>query len=628
MPERAADYELRLSIDSEKFRETSMQLLVNLSGISVKVGTTAIFADANLKIHLGDKIAVTGRNGAGKSTFARVIAGLIEPDEGVIHKSGTVSIGYLEQEANADGYDTLGGFAAAGLPVHEAYRVGLASGGLGFHPKTAVANASGGELRKAALARLLATEPDLMILDEPTNHLDIQSVQWLEDHLGEARSAFILISHDRALMKAVSRRTVWLEDGNVQVFGDGYRNFEEKRERVYEEQAGRERKLSSALRREARWQVHGVSGRRKRNQRRLRDLNELRERRKNELTRTGTLAMKFAGSAKSSKLVLEAVGLSKRYGDRWIVQNLNLRLIKGDRLAVVGPNGIGKSTLLNLLAKSVAPGAGKVRHGFQMRIAKLEQDLSSIDQKLTVRQFLAGRGVRGRDRIDHIVAGGRSRHIASYLKDFLFSKWQIDAPVSSLSGGEMARLRFAKIMSSESDLLVLDEPTNDLDIESQVMLQDALTDYDGTVLYASHDRDFIDRTATITVAFEGEGRCVPYVGGWSDRLAQIRSLPPVPALERQKAKRRVKKEGAKIERAGLSFTESFRLKELEGQIAGLVDELDRIGDAMSKKNLADDNPKLFNSMMDECSQRMVLLKKAENEWYELEERNERAKSES
>ena len=606
----------------------SMQLLVNLSCISVKVGTTAIFADANLKIHVGDKIAVTGRNGAGKSTFARVIAGLIEPDEGVIHKSGAVSIGYLEQVANAEGYDTLGGFAAADLPAHEAYRVGLASGGLDFNPETAVASASGGELRKAALARLLATEPDLMILDEPTNHLDIQSIQWLEDRLREARSAFLLISHDRALMKAVSKRSVWLEDGNVRVFGDGYRNFEEKREKIYEEQARQEQKLNSALRRETRWQVHGVTGRRKRNQRRLRELNELRERQKSQLKRTGHAAMKFAGSAKSSKLVLEAKGLSKRYGDRWIVQNLNLRLIKGDRLAVVGPNGIGKSTLLNLLAKSAMPDAGKVRHCFQMRIAKLEQDLSSVDPELTLRQFLSGRGVRGRDMIDHILVDGRSRHIASYLNDFMFSKWQIDAPVSSLSGGEMARLRFAKIMSSESDLLVLDEPTNDLDIESQVMLQDALTDYDGTVLYASHDRDFIDRTATITVAFEEEGRCVPYAGGWSDRLAQVRSLPPVPAVERQKAQRRIKREGAKTARAGLSFTESFRLNELEGQISGLADEMAQISDAISKQNLADENPELFNSMMDEWSQKMLLLKNAENEWYELEERNESAKSEN
>lgn len=604
------------------------QLLVNLVGVSVKVGTAAIFSDANLKIHFGDKIAVTGRNGAGKSTFARLIAGLIEPDEGVIHKSGAVSIGYLEQEVNVDGYDTLGGFAAADLPAHESYKVGLASGGLDFDPETAAASASGGERRKAALARLLASEPDLMILDEPTNHLDIQSVQWLEDHLKGSRSAFVLISHDRALMKAVSKRTVWLEDGNVRVFRDGYLNFEEKREKVYEEQAENEQKLDSALRREMRWQVHGVTGRRKRNQRRLRELNELRESRKNEAKRTGQAAMKFSGSAKKSKLVIEADGLSKQYGDRWIVRDLTLRLVKGDRLAVVGPNGIGKSTLLNLLTKNVVPGAGKVRHGFQTKIAKLEQDLSSVDPRLTVRQFLVGTGVRGRDSIDHIVADGQSRHIASYLNDFLFSKWQIDAPVSSLSGGEMARLRFAKIMALESDLLVLDEPTNDLDIESQVMLQDAMTDYNGTILYASHDRDFIDRTATITVAFEGRGRCVPYAGGWSDRLAQLQSLPAKPASERLRAKKQLKKEGAKVARSGLSFTESFRLKELESQIESLAKETSQIADAISERNLVIDNPQLFKSMTDDWSQKMQLLKEAEDEWFELEERSEIANSEN
>ena len=601
-----------------------MQLLVNLSNVAVKVGTTAIFADANLKIHTGDKIAVTGPNGAGKSTLARLIAGLIEPDEGIIHKSGTVLIGYLEQEADVDGYDTLGDFAAADLPEHEAYKVGMASGGLGFNPETAAESASGGERRKAALAKLLAKEPDLMILDEPTNHLDIQSVHWLEDQLKETRSAFLLVSHDRALMKAVSKRTVWLEDGNVRVFGDGYRVFEEKRDKVYEEREEHERKLDNAYRREMRWQVHGVTGRRKRNQRRLRELNELRERRKSELKRTGQVAMKFSGSAKMSKLVIEAKGLSKRFGDRWIVRNLSLRLVKGDRLAVVGQNGVGKSTLLNLLSKSVAPGAGKVRHGFQMKVAKLEQNPNSVDPKLTVRQYLVGSGVRGRDRIDHIMVGGRSRHIASYLNDFLFSKWQIDAPVSTLSGGEMARLRFAKIMSSESDLLVLDEPTNDLDIESQVMLQDAVADYSGTVLYASHDREFIDSTATITVAFEGAGRCVPYAGGWSDRLAQFRAEPAVPGLERLRSKKRVEKEGKKATRVGLSFTESFRLKELEGQIAGLAKEMAQIGNVISEQNLATENPKLFNSMMDEWSHKMQLMRKAEDEWIELEERNELA----
>lgn len=599
------------------------QLLMNLTGISVKVGTAAIFADANLKIHFGDKIAVTGRNGAGKSTLARLIAGLIEPDEGVIHKSGAVSIGYLEQEVNVDGHETLGGFAAADLPVHEAYKIGLASGGLDFDPETVAASASGGERRKAALAGLLAKEPDLMILDEPTNHLDIQSVQWLEDHLRDARSAFILVSHDRALMKAVSKRTVWLEDGKVRVFSDGYRNFEERREKVYEEQAEHEQRLDGALRRETRWQIHGVTGRRKRNQRRLRELNELREKRKNETRRAGQMAMKFSSAAKMSKLVVEAEGLSKRYGDRWIVRDLSLRLVKGDRLAVVGPNGVGKSTLLNLLAKNVAPCAGKVRHGFQMQIAKLEQDLSSIDPSLTVRQFLVGTGIRGRDSIDHIVADGRSRHIASYLNDFLFSKWQIDAPVSSLSGGEMARLRFAKIMASKSDLLVLDEPTNDLDIESQVMLQDAMADYGGTVLYASHDRDFIDRTATLTVAFEGSGRCVPYAGGWSDRLAQLQSLSAKPAPEKPRAKTRAKKEIAKVSRTGLSFTESFRLQELECQIAGLEKEISRIADAVSEPNLAVDNPRLFKSMTDEWSRKMQLLEEAEDEWLELEERNEK-----
>ena len=606
----------------------SMQLLVNLSGISVKVGTTAIFADANLKIHAGDKIAVIGPNGAGKSTFARLVAGLIEPDEGVIHESGAVLTGYLEQEVNVDGYDTLGDFAIADLPVHEAFRLGRAFGGLDLNLKTAAATASGGERRKAALARLLAKEPDLMILDEPTNHLDIQSVQWLEEHLREARSAFVLISHDRALLKAVSERTVWLEDGNVRVFGDGYRNFEEKREKVYEEQTAHERKLDSVQRREIRWHIHGVTGRRKRNQRRLRDLNELRERRKSETKRTVRAAMKFSGSAKTSKLVIEAKDLSKRYGNRWIVRDFSMRVVKGDRLAVVGTNGVGKSTLLNLLAKSVAPGAGKVRHGFQMKIAKLEQDLRSVDPKLTVRQFLVGTGVRGRDSIDHIVAGGRSRHIASYLNDFLFSKWQIDAPVSSLSGGEMARLRFAKIMAPESDLLVLDEPTNDLDIESQVMLVDALADYDGTVLYASHDRDFIDRTATKTVAFEGWGRCVPYVGGWSDRLAQLQLLPAAPASEKPRAKKRVKKEGSKVSRSGLSFTESFRLRELESQIAGLEKEISQIADAISERNLAVDNPQLFKSMTDEWSQKTQLLKEAEDEWFELEERNEIADDEN
>ena len=581
-----------------------------------------MFDNLDLVVQPGDRVALVGRNGSGKSTLMKVMAGLVEPDRGLRVVPPGTSVGYMEQDPDLSGFATLGDFAASGLPEGESYKVDVVAEGLKFRPDTPVATASGGERRRAALAKLLAEAPELMLLDEPTNHLDIQAIEWLEAQLRETRTAFVLISHDRAFLRALTRATLWIDRGEVRRRESGFEGFEEWRETVWAEEDEARHKLERKIKAEAKWAVEGISARRKRNMGRVRALYALREERASMIRRQGTAAMEFESGTTSGKRVIEAKGITKTFGDKAIIKGLDLRVLRGDRVAFVGPNGVGKTTLLKMLVGEVAPDAGEVTLGTNLDIAVFDQTRAQLDPEASLWDNLTGDpAMRVSGNSDQVMVRGTPKHAVAYLKDFLFDERQARAPVKSLSGGEKARLLLAKLMAKPSNLLILDEPTNDLDVETLDLLQDILGDYDGTVLLVSHDRDFIDRVATATVALEGQGRATVYPGGWSDYAAQRPA--PVEGAARPAPKPAAKEpapQPAKKERSGLSFSERKRLADLPAVIARLEAEIAKLTEFLSAPDLFTKEPVKFRKATEAMAERQTALQAAEEEWLMLAER--------
>ncbi|MBM7067318.1 ABC-F family ATP-binding cassette domain-containing protein [Actibacterium sp. 188UL27-1] len=594
--------------------------LLQLSDISLTFGGNPVFDNLGLVVQPGDRVALVGRNGSGKSTLMKVMATLVEPDMGERIVPPGKSVGYMEQEPTMDGFATLGDFAASELDPSEAYRVEMVAEGLKLRPEADVATASGGERRRAALAKLLAEEPDLMLLDEPTNHLDIQAIAWLEAQLSSTRAAFVLISHDRAFLTALTKATLWIDRGQVRRQEAGFASFEAWREKTWAEEDEARHKLDRKIKAEARWAVEGISARRKRNQGRVRALAELRAERASQIRRQGTAAMELESSGKSGKLVLEVRDISKRYDEKVILNTLSLRVQRGDRVAFVGPNGVGKTTVLNMLIGKTEPDAGTVKLGTNLDIAVFDQTRAQLDPEATLWESLTGdKAMRISGSADQVMVRGTPRNVVGYLKDFLFSEAQVRAPVRSLSGGEKARLLLARIMAQPSNLLVLDEPTNDLDIETLDLLQDLLGEYDGTVLLVSHDRDFIDRVATTTIAMEGGGNAVVYAGGWSDYRAQRKQDAPEENnnKSRGKAAKLTQKEAAQ---AGLSFTEQHRLKALPDEIMRVEAEIAKLEVYLSDPDLFTTAPVKFQKATDALVERHDVLGTLEEEWMALEEK--------
>ena len=599
--------------------------LLQLTDISLTFGGNPVFEGLSLTVQPGDRVALVGRNGSGKSTLMKVMAGLIEPDRGeVIVPTGT-TVGYMDQDPDLSGFATLGDFAAAGLPPGEGYRVEMAAEGLKFDPHRPVATASGGERRRAALARLLAEAPELMLLDEPTNHLDIEAIGWLEQQLSETRAAFVLISHDRAFLRRLTRATLWIDRGEVRRQERGFDAFEEWREETWAAEDEARHKLDRKIKAEARWAVEGISARRKRNMGRVRALQAMRAERAAQIRRQGTAAMALDSGTQSGKRVIEAKGISKAFGERVILRPFDLRVLRGDRVAFVGPNGAGKTTLIKMLTGEIPPDTGTVTHGTNLEIAVFDQARASIDDSATLWEALTNDpSMRVSGRSDQVMVRGQPKHVVAYLKDFLFDDAQARAPVGSLSGGEKARLLLARIMARPSNLLVLDEPTNDLDIETLDLLQDILGEYDGTVLLVSHDRDFIDRVADTTVAMEGDGRAVIYAGGWSDYRAQRGEDAPEPAAAAP-ARPASAPEARKSEaprRNGLSFTEKHRLESLPAIIERLEAEIAKLNEFLAQPDLFQTAPAKFAKASEGLAERQAALAAAEEEWLELAERAE------
>ncbi|QCO54785.1 ATP-binding cassette domain-containing protein [Pseudorhodobacter turbinis] len=595
--------------------------LLQLSGISLTFGGDPVFDNLDLVVHPGDRVALVGRNGSGKSTLMKVMAGLVQADAGTRVVPPGVSVGYMEQDPDLSGFETLGDYAAATLPDGEEYKVAMVAEGLKFNPETSVASASGGERRRASLARLMAEAPELMLLDEPTNHLDIQAIQWLEDELKSTRTAFVLISHDRAFLKALTRATLWIDRGQVRRRESGFDGFEEWRETVWAEEDDQRHKLDRKIKAEARWAVEGISARRKRNQGRVRALADLRAERAGQIRRQGTAAMALESGTTSGKRVVEAKGISKAFGDTQIVNDLDLRVLRGDRIAFVGPNGIGKTTLLKMLTGEIQPDSGSITLGTNLDIAVFDQTRAQLDPNASLWDNLTNdpsMAVSGSS--DQVMVRGNPKHVVGYLKDFLFNEAQARAPVRSLSGGEKARLLLARIMAKPSNLLILDEPTNDLDVETLDLLQDILGEYDGTVLLVSHDRDFIDRVATSTVALEGQGRVGVFPGGWSDYMAQRDTEWAPEATFKPKAASQPapKAEAKRVDT--LSFTERKRLEDLPDLIAKMEAEISKLGELLEADDLFTKEPVKFRKASEMMAERQTQLGALEGEWMALEEK--------
>jgi ATP-binding cassette subfamily F protein uup len=593
--------------------------LLQLTGISLTFGGDPVFNGLDLVVQPGDRLALVGRNGSGKSTLMKVMAGLVEADQGQLIVAPGKSVGYMEQEPEMVGFATLGDFASDGLDPGELYKVERAGEGLKFDPDRPVSTASGGERRRAALAGLMAKAPDLMLLDEPTNHLDIEAITWLERELKSTRAGFVLISHDRAFLRELTRATLWIDRGVTRRQEKGFEAFEVWRDTVWAEEDMQRHKLNRKIKSEARWAVEGISARRKRNQGRVRALRDLRAERSAQIRRQGTAGMMLQSGQKSGRKVIEAAHITKAYGDNVLVRNFSLKVQRGDRIAFVGPNGVGKTTLLKMLLGEVEPDTGTVSLGTKLDVAVFDQARSQLDPNASLWDSLTGDPeMRVSGSSDQVMVRGMPRHVVGYLKDFLFDEQQARAPVRSLSGGEKARLLLARLMARDSNLLVLDEPTNDLDVETLDLLQELLDDYDGTVLLVSHDRDFLDRVATTTVAFEGAGHVTAYAGGWSDYLLQRPG-------EKSKITGKAKPNKAKLKlespvKSGLSFTEQHRLEALPDEIKQIESEIAKLAELLGDPELYTKSPVKFAKATEMLGDRQAKLEAAEEDWMVLEEK--------
>ena len=595
--------------------------LLQLNEISLTFGGDPIFDGLSLVAQPGDRVALVGRNGSGKSTLMKVMGGLVEPDSGEVIAGPGVSVGYMEQEPDLSGFATLGDFAAHGLDESEMYKVERAGAGLKFDPARPVETASGGECRRAALARLMAGGPDLMLLDEPTNHLDIEAIAWLESELKATRKGYILISHDRAFLQALTLATLWIDRGMVKRQERGFGEFEAWRDATWEEEDTQRHKLNRKIKAEARWAVEGISARRKRNQGRVRALQELRAERAGQITRQGAAAMAFEAGKKSGRKVIEATQITKAFGDKKILEPFDITINRGDRIALVGPNGVGKTTLLNMMIGREEPDTGTIKLGTNLELALFDQSRAQLDGDMTLWESLTGDPeMRVSGKADQVMVRGMPKHVVGYLKEFLFDEGQARAPVRSLSGGEKARLLLAKLMARSSNFLVLDEPTNDLDIETLDLLQDLLGQYDGTVVLVSHDRDFLDRVAVTTIAMEGDGKATVYAGGWSDYIAQRNQDDFGESVVKSKRSASKGKEKEEAPKSGLSFTEKHRLETIPAEMERLEAEIGKLQELMSDPALFTENPVKFQKATDALIERQSKLDAVEEEWMLLEEK--------
>jgi ABC transport system ATP-binding/permease protein len=593
-----------------------MAPLLQLRDIALTFGGTPLLTQADLSVSAGERVCLVGRNGSGKSTLLKIAAGMIECDSGSHFIQPGATIRYLPQEPDFSGHATTLSYVEAGLaPGDEPYQAAYLLEQLGLTGEEDPAHLSGGEARRAALARVLAPQPDILLLDEPTNHLDLTTIEWLETELKNSRSALVIISHDRRFLDNLSRITVWLDRGRTRRLEVGFRDFETKRDEILAEEERDQHKLDRKIAAEEHWVRYGVTARRKRNVRRMGELQALRQTRNDYRGSVGKASITAAEADKSGTLVIEPKHISKSYDGRPIVTDFSTRINRADRIGIVGPNGSGKTTLLSLLTGTLKPDEGSVRLGANLEMASLEQDRDSLNPDWTLAEAMTdGKG-------DTVTVGGQTKHVVGYMKDFLFSPEQIRTPLRALSGGERGRLMLARALARPSNILVLDEPTNDLDLETLDVLEETLGDYAGTVILISHDRDFLDRVVSAVIVPEGDGVWAEYAGGYSDMLVQrgadIASTKPVrtPSTKESKA---VAAAAARKQKKKLSFNEKYALDNLPKTIATLEAEIARLQTRLAAPDLYTRDRKAFDAATAALTKARGDLAGAEEKWLELE----------
>lgn len=581
----------------------------------LQFGERPLFTGLELYLTKGRKYCLVGRNGSGKSTLLKVIAGQTEADNAETFLQPGTAISYMAQEDDLAGFATLRDVVLSGLGEHQAdlaYKADILIERLEIAENVDPRTASGGERKKAALARALVNNPDILLLDEPTNHLDITTIEKLEEMISKFSGALIVISHDRAFLKHVCDGIIWLDRGIARTLNKGFDAFEDWRDAVYEQEEAEQNRLNKKIESETRWLHKGVTARRKRNQGRLHRLYDLRNERRDQIKKTGSVDLNIDGGVIQSKLIIEAKHLSKSFNGRPIVNNFSLRVMQGNKIGVIGANGAGKTTLIKLLTGRLAPDSGYARLAKTTQEVYFDQNRAVLDPTKTLKETLCPDGG------DHVFVKGAPRHVYSYLKDFLFSPSQANTPVSVLSGGEKNRLILARDLAKPSNFLVLDEPTNDLDMDTLDLLQDALETYKGTVLIVSHDRDFLDNTATSLLYMAGDGSVVEYVDSCTHLLEKIK--------EREKEKKNVPtvkepvKQESRSERPKairLSYNDKRALEMLPGEIAELEQQIKAMEEKLADPDFYAKSPAEFEQTAAKLEQSKTLLDEKETRWLEL-----------
>ena len=589
--------------------------IMTIKGAKLSFGSNQLFSDVELYINRGDKICLVGRNGSGKSTLLKVISGVIEADDGEIFIQPGIKISYMPQDPDFSTFKTLREVVLSGLnddQKNQEYKADMLIEQFSIRENQAPEQSSGGERKKAALAKALIGEPDILLLDEPTNHLDMPTIEKLEKIIAGFRGAVIVISHDRMFLSNISQTTFWLDRGILRRNNKGFKYFEEWQEQCIDQEIIEQKYLNKKIEEETEWLHKGVTARRKRNMGRLRRLQQLRQERKEQIKQVGSVDLEIQNTEFRSKMVIEAKHVCKAFQGRDIVKDFSTRIIKGNKIGIVGPNGAGKTTLIKLLTKKLEPDSGFVRMGKNLEEAYFDQNRVTLDPKKTLWKTLCGEG-------DHIWVRGQYRHVVAYLKDFLFKPEQAQCPVSALSGGEKNRLMLAVALAKQSNFLVLDEPTNDLDMDTLDLLQEVLMEYDGTILLVSHDRDFLDRVVSSIIYMNGDGTAVEYAGSYSELLEKLKNKP-ITEVKKTQVKTANKPLVCEPQKkpTKLSYKQQRLLEVLPKTIEDLTKEIKQIENELSDPSLYTDNPEKFDHLTQRLTQAQNEVSEAENQWLEIQ----------
>lgn len=589
--------------------------IYTMKDVWLSFGLNPLFTGIEMTVSRGDKICLVGRNGSGKSTLLKIISGQIEAEKAEIFIQPGTKISYMPQEPDFSGYQTLREVVLSGLignRENQEYKADILIRHLNISEHQPPQNSSGGELKKAALAKALISEPDILLLDEPTNHLDIATIEKLEEIIAKFTGAVIVISHDRMFLNHVSQKTFWLDRGILHSNNKGFAFFDEWQEQILEQEIIAQKYLNKKIEEETEWLHKGVTARRKRNQGRLRRLQQLRQERKEQIKQVGSVNLEIDEGELRSRLVIEAKHIYKSYGSRELVKDFSIRILKGNRIGIVGPNGAGKTTLIKLLTKKLEPDSGFVRMGKNLEEAYFDQNRMTLDPKKTLWKTLCNEG-------DHIWVRGHWRHVVAYLKDFLFKPDQAQCPVSALSGGEKNRLMLAVALAKASNFLVLDEPTNDLDMDTLDLLQEVLDEYQGTILIVSHDRDFMDKVATSLLYMKGDGSIIEHVGSYTELLEKLKSQADK-EVKKDKSVKKVQSEPQKIKTPSkLSYKDNRLLEVLPQEIADLEDKISQIEQTLATDvELYTRNPQEFDELTSKLEEYKKSKDEKENLWLEIQ----------